>query len=104
MADVSKAVTGRMLNDLWGVGAEHALYREDGRWYHELVRFLGALFDSNGYVQFHTEEEYRRSPYLRLIQDRHLDQGIAAIPGYVRTCPYAETDWPGKERTRPGPG
>ncbi len=73
-----------MLNDLWGVGAEHALYREDGRWYHQLKRFPGALFDSNGYVLFQTEEEYQRSPYLQRTQDLHVDRGIVAIPGYVR--------------------
>ena len=84
MANPAKKVSGKLLNDLWGVSAAHALYREDGRWYHQLQRFPGALFDSNGYVLFHTEEEYRSSPYLQLTQDLHVDRGIAAIPGYVR--------------------
>ncbi len=84
MADPAKKVSGKILNELWGVGAAHALYREDGRWYHQLERFPGALFDSNGYVLFHTQEEYQSSPYLQRTQDLHVDRGIAAIPGYVR--------------------
>jgi len=41
-----------MLNHKWGVNAKHALYRDDGRWYHVLEKFPGALFDSHGYVFF----------------------------------------------------
>jgi 5-methylcytosine-specific restriction enzyme A len=83
MAITSKVATGKMLNELWGVGAVHALYREDGKWYHRLERFPGALFDSNGYVLFRTQEEYLRSPYLQRTQDLHVDRGISSIPGYV---------------------
>ena len=43
---------GAMLNHKWGVNAKHALYRDDGRWYHVLEKFPGALFDSHGYVFF----------------------------------------------------
>jgi hypothetical protein len=84
MPSTGKQITGKLLNDLWGVGAVHALYREDGRWYHQLQRFPGALFDANGYVVFQTEEEYLRSPFLQRVQDLHVERGIAALPGYVR--------------------
>lgn len=77
-------VTGKQLNELWNVHAAHALYREDGTWYHHLAAFPGALFDRNGYVVFRSREEYERSPYLRHAQDLHVPTGIAAMPNYVR--------------------
>lgn len=54
--------SGKKLNDEWGVGAAHALYREDGTWYHVLEKFPGALFDAHGYVLFETETAYRNCP------------------------------------------
>jgi 5-methylcytosine-specific restriction protein A len=77
-------ITGKSLNDLWNVGAKHALYREDGKWYHHLEGFPGALFDSNGYVVFQTEQDYRDNPYLQLKQDLHIIGGISSLPGYIR--------------------
>jgi 5-methylcytosine-specific restriction enzyme A len=81
-------ITGKLLNDLWNVGAKHALYREDGKWYHNLADFPGVLFDSNGYVVFQTEEDYRKSPYLRITDDLHITEGIASIPGYTRVSEH----------------
>lgn len=77
-------VTGRLLNERWGVKAEHALYREDGEWYHQLVRFPGALFDRNGYVLFETHQAFTADPHLRIASDVHVPGGIAAMPNYVR--------------------
>lgn len=77
-------VTGQLLNKRWGVNAEHALYREDGEWYHQLVRFPGALFDRNGYVLFETVQAYRTNPHLRIANDVHVPGGIESMPGYVR--------------------
>src|SRR5215217_4768330 len=77
-------ITGKKLNDLWNVGAEHALYREDGKWYHHLEDFPGVLFDANGFIVFHTEQDYRENPYLQHKQDLHVMGGISSIPGYVR--------------------
>ena len=77
--------TGARLNELWGVGAAHALYIHDGHWYHLLRRFPGALFDRNGYVLFATEEEYRTSRFLSIGKQISVRKpGISAIPGYVR--------------------
>ena len=45
---------GRELNEKWGVGARHPLYRETGDWYHVLKSFPAALFDAHGYVRFET--------------------------------------------------
>lgn len=77
-------LTGKYLNELWNAGAKHALYREDGKWYHQLKEFPGALFDANGYVIFNTEQDYLQSPYLQIQQDLHISEGISAIPNYVR--------------------
>ncbi len=78
-------ITGKRLNDLWNVGAKHALYREDGKWYHNLEVFPGVLFDANGYVVFQTEQDYHQNPYLRITEDLHImEGGISSIPGYIR--------------------
>src|SRR5687767_11551934 len=77
-------VTGKSLNNLWNVGAKHALYREDGKWYHHLDHFPGVLFDANGYIVFQTEQDYRENPYLQMKQDLHVIGGISSLSGYVR--------------------
>lgn len=69
---------------MWGVGAKHALYRADGKWYHHLADFPGALFDSQGYVIFETEQDYQSNPYLQQAQDLHVVDGISAMPEYVQ--------------------
>lgn len=79
-------MSGYRLNLLWGVNARHALYREDGRWYHHLERFPGALFDSTGFVVFPTEAAYHGSPYLRRGVEVNVPGGISNMPGYVRVC------------------
>jgi len=71
------------LNELWNVGAAHALYHKDSSWYHLLEKFPGALFDPNGYVLFTSEEEYRNCKYLRIGQHLSVPEGIYSIPGYV---------------------
>lgn len=80
----AKQLSGRKLNELWGVGAKHALYHRDGSWYNNLERFPGALFDPNGYVLFATEEAYKNSRHLRIAQETNVTEGISSIPGYVR--------------------
>ncbi|HEX8499953.1 MAG TPA: DUF3883 domain-containing protein [Pyrinomonadaceae bacterium] len=84
MGTAGERVTGRVLNERYAVGATHALYREDGRWYHRLRTFPGALFDSSGYILFVTEAEYLGCSQLQIAQDVHAPNGISAIPGYVR--------------------
>jgi len=77
-------VTGKVLNREWDVGARHALYREDGRWYHTLRQFPGALFDARGYVLFRTRSDYEKCPQLQIGQHVHVPDGISSIPGYVK--------------------
>jgi hypothetical protein len=82
-----RRITGDYLNELWGVGAAHALYIHTGHWYHVLERFPAALFDRNGYVRFETEQEYLSCPYLKIGKELSVPERIAAIPGYVRVTP-----------------
>lgn len=82
--------TGKQLNELWGVGAKHALYSVEGKWYHLLNEFPGALFDSNGYVVFETYEEYIQSPYLKIGQEINVPGGISKIPSYVLVSENAQ--------------
>ena len=80
-------ITGDELNRKWGVGALHARYRKDGKWYHTLERFPGALFDEHGFILFRTQHEYESCPNLlrhkaegkNWLLARH---GIASIDGY----------------------
>lgn len=81
---MSSASKGAYLNRLWEVGAAHALYRDDGSWYHRLTQFPGGLFDRGGYVVFQTEQDFLRCASLRITAHVHvLKPGISAIPGYV---------------------
>jgi 5-methylcytosine-specific restriction enzyme A len=86
-------VTGNALNIEWGVNAKHALYREDGRWYHVLERFPGALFDAHGYIVFQTKDAFRNCSYLSIGDEVNVKHpnGISAIPGYVRVKRNAKT-------------
>ena len=77
-------LTGRQLNQEWGVGAQHALYREDGKWYHRLGRFPAALFDARGFVRFENEHEYAHCPGLQIGKELHVPAGISSLPSYVR--------------------
>ena len=76
-------LSGEYLNGLWGVGAQHALYHQDGKFYENLERFPGALFSPNGYVIFNTEADYRSSPYLNIGVKTNVPLGIESIPGYT---------------------
>lgn len=83
MAAGKERITGKILNERYKVGAKHALYREDGKWYHKLRRFPGVLFDATGYLLFKTEEDFLKCKYLQIQQDVHAAYGISAIPGYI---------------------
>ncbi len=80
----TRNLSGKRLNDLWGVEAKHSLYRVDGKWYHQLQDFPGALFDANGYVVFENKKNYLESSYLQIKQDLHVPNGISMMPNYVR--------------------
>lgn len=77
-------VTGQQLARDWGVPVKHAYYGEDGRWFHQLKRFPGALFDPNGYVLFETAAGYQAALPGQIKQDINGRDGISRLPGYVR--------------------
>lgn len=85
-------VTGRQLNTRWRVGAAHALYREDGTWYHVLKRFPGALFDAHGYILFGDRTALLNCPGLAMGEDKNwinFPNGISGLPGYTRVLSSA---------------
>ena len=82
--DRTKSLSAKLLAQEWKVDAHHVLYHKDGRWYNNLKRFPGALFDAYGYVLFHTESDYRSSPYLNIGKELNVRGGIESIPGYRR--------------------
>lgn len=77
-------MNGRYLNKLLGINAVHALYRADGKWYHNLKRFPGVLFDDDGYIIFPTEASYINYPKLQRKNDLHVTDGISGLDGYIR--------------------
>ncbi len=84
MSNPTDRITGKLLNEKWDVGAKHALYRENGTWYHHLKNFPGAFFDVNGYILFETEQEYQGCSGLQLGKQVGVPGGIASISGYIQ--------------------
>jgi 5-methylcytosine-specific restriction protein A len=79
-------MNGKILNEILQLGAKQALYREDGIWYHNLVKFPGVLFDKNGYVIFANKEEYYSTPNLQIKQDLHIKNGLGSLDKYIHFC------------------
>lgn len=76
--------SGRSLNRKWQVGASHALYHKDGKWFHLLDHFPGAFFDSNGFLLFKTKEGFENCPHISIGEHVNVRGGISNVPGYVR--------------------
>lgn len=75
-------MTGNYLNKILGLNTKHALYRSDGKWYHHLKIFPGALLDDNGYVLFDSKEQYDNHELLQHKNDIHIKDGISSFSGY----------------------
>jgi 5-methylcytosine-specific restriction protein A len=75
---------GRKLNQELGIGAMHALFSAEGKWYEQLKRFPGVLFDLHGYVVFKSRPSYESCPQLRHGRKLNVKGGISSIRGYVR--------------------
>jgi len=75
-------MTGYYLNKILSINANHALYHEDGKWYHNLKKFPGVLFDQNGYVLFRDQESYINQPGLQIKKDLFVTYGIESLHGY----------------------
>lgn len=76
--------SGRRLNELWNIGASHALYHREGTWFNRLERFPGALCDPNGYVLFVTKAAYENSPNVHVGEQTNVPGGIHTLSGYTR--------------------
>ena len=76
--------SGRVLNEKWNVGVKHALYRQNGKFYMQLLRFPGALFDENGYVLFKTENDYLNCQSIKIGKRVNVEGGISSLPNYVK--------------------
>ena len=74
---------GAELNRILNIGAKHALYREDGEWYHHLIKFPGVLFDKYGYLVINTEADYLGHPELQHGVDLHVKNGISGLKDYI---------------------
>jgi 5-methylcytosine-specific restriction protein A len=84
---------GKELNKKWRVGAQHALYRNNGTWYHRLERFPAALFDEYGYVVFESKEALEDCAGVLIGKGKNwlnVPDGIAALPGYVRAFRFPD--------------
>jgi 5-methylcytosine-specific restriction enzyme A len=69
------------------VGAEHALYRKNGTWFHLLERFPGALFDADGFIPFESYEDFkkfRQRPGVTGHGEIAVQGGISSHPDYIR--------------------
>lgn len=81
---------GSELNEKWGVGARHSLYRETGDWYHVPKHFPAALFDAHGYVRFETLAELQATVGVSTSTKKGKDwltvkeTGIKSLRAYVR--------------------
>jgi predicted HNH restriction endonuclease len=74
---------GSELNERWGIGAKHPLYRKNGTWYHNLMYFPGALIDESGFILFKTKRRYVNNPGLHIRARTTIRDGISTLPGYV---------------------
>jgi len=75
-------MNGNYLDKLLSLNAKHALYREDGKWYHHIREFPGVLFDKSGYILFNNEEEYYRNQDFKGIKELYIKNGIKSLEGY----------------------
>lgn len=80
---------GRKINNVLNLMGKHALYREDGIWYHHLNDFPGILFDKNGYIIFQTKSEYLKNVHLQHGQELHVKNGISQVVNYI---PFSEEE------------
>lgn len=76
-------MNGAEMNKALSIGARHALYGEDGKWYHPLRKFPGVLFDKNGYLIIATNKDYHNNRQLQHSHDLHIRDGISSIHGYI---------------------
>lgn len=77
--------TGRRINQLLRLGAEHSLYRETGDFYQVLNNFPGILIDNRGYIRFETRDELDNYEGITITHIIHIKtrNGIRDLPNYI---------------------
>lgn len=75
---------GERLNRQWKIGARHALYNKDGKWYHVMRKLPGASCDPYDYALFETESQFLNCERLRIGEEVNVKGHISDIPSYVR--------------------
>lgn len=82
-------ITGRLLNELFQLGAKDQKYECGGKWFHHLKLFPGVLCDLNGYIRFNTRKQYLEHPALQHKKDLHVVTGrsLSDLTGY-RPFPF----------------
>jgi 5-methylcytosine-specific restriction protein A len=79
---VREAQKGRKLNAQWNIGAKHALFHEEGKWFHRLRKFPGALVDRTGFVLFDSEKQFLTARGLQIKKDVFCPRGISRLANY----------------------
>jgi hypothetical protein len=87
MASRPRSNSGKQLQREWKIPAQHVLYHHKGAWFHLLERFPGALCDSDGYVLFETDQDFRNCAKLRIGKHVKATQGLKSIRGYTVKSP-----------------
>ena len=74
---------GERLRIEHGLNVQKAYYSQNGGFYNQQHYVPVALFDPEGYVIVHTNEEFDYAPFSHK-QSLHVRPGIAAHPRYVQ--------------------
>ena len=88
--DGVRRLNGRRLAQQHGLQVAQSYAHVGGTWYTVPTQFAAAFFDNEGYIVFPTEAGFAECPELDVQQTVNVDQGIAAIPGYVR-CEHSHS-------------
>lgn len=82
-------ITAKKIERIVKTKSIHVLYREDGKWYNNLVDFPGTLFDINGYIVFTRKADYENNEHLRHGKRLNISVGISQMRGYKK---YTEVE------------
>ncbi|MDH4120508.1 MAG: HNH endonuclease [Deltaproteobacteria bacterium] len=76
--------TAKRLNKKYNLGAVSFYYHKEGKFYENLKGFPGVLFDSNGYVRFASEDEYKNHEKISVSVKTNVKGGISSLKNYIK--------------------
>jgi hypothetical protein len=79
-----KRITGDFLNRRYKLGARHALYHKDGKFYERLTDFPGVLCDSRGFVRYSSLQEFERDSRINIGVKVNVPGSLSGHPRYER--------------------